>query len=93
MRVNLYLMEVLVSAAALEEFTKIPRPIQTRVIQLVARLGHWPNVSGAKPLSGTLAGHYRLRTGDYRVQFRADRNAVIVERIGHRDGFYDDQLS
>ena len=83
-------MEVLVTASALEEFTKVPRPIQTRLIKLVARLDEWPSVSGAKPLSGKLAGHFRLRTGDYRVQFRIEGNAVIVERIGHRDGFYDD---
>jgi mRNA-degrading endonuclease RelE of RelBE toxin-antitoxin system len=83
-------MEPLVTASALEEFTKLPRPIQTRVIQIVERLRHWPNVSGAKPLSGGLAGHFRLRTGDYRVQFRLDRDTVIIERMGHRDGFYDE---
>jgi mRNA-degrading endonuclease RelE of RelBE toxin-antitoxin system len=83
-------MEVLVTASALEEFTKLPRPIQTRVIHLVDRLQNWPNVSGAKPLSGALAGHFRLRTGDYRVQFRLEQKKVIVERIGHRDGFYDE---
>jgi mRNA-degrading endonuclease RelE of RelBE toxin-antitoxin system len=83
-------MEVLVAASALEEFRVLPRPIQTRVIQLVERLGKWPAVSGAKPLSGRFAGHFRLRTGDYRVQFRVEGDAVIVERIGHRDGFYDE---
>lgn len=57
---------------------------------LVERLDRWPQVSGAKPLSGVLAGRYRLRTGDYQVQFRVERAAVIVERMGHRDGFYDD---
>ncbi|MBI5759049.1 MAG: type II toxin-antitoxin system RelE/ParE family toxin [Planctomycetales bacterium] len=45
-------------------------------------------MSGAKPLSGHLAGHFRIRTGDYRVQFRVEGPTVIVERIGHRDGFY-----
>jgi mRNA-degrading endonuclease RelE of RelBE toxin-antitoxin system len=47
-------------------------------------------VSGAKPLSGPLAGHYRLRTGDYHLQFRAEGENVIVEKIGHRDRFYED---
>jgi mRNA-degrading endonuclease RelE of RelBE toxin-antitoxin system len=90
MRVNLGRMEVVVTSTALEEFTQVPRPIQARVLQLVGRLEHWPNVSGAKPLSGKLAGHFRLRTGDYRVQFRLEQTRLIVERIGHRDGFYDD---
>lgn len=90
MRVNLNSMDVLVTGAALEEFTQVPRPIQSRILQLVGRLDRWPNVSGAKPLSGKLAGHFRLRTGDYRVQFRLEGTTLIVERIGHRDGFYDD---
>ena len=37
-----------------------------------------------------LAGEYRVRTGDYRVQFRIEGDQVIVVNVGHRDGFYDD---
>jgi mRNA-degrading endonuclease RelE of RelBE toxin-antitoxin system len=47
-------------------------------------------VSGVKALSGNLAGHYRLRTGDYRVQFRLEGENVMVEKIGHRSTFYRD---
>jgi mRNA-degrading endonuclease RelE of RelBE toxin-antitoxin system len=47
-------------------------------------------VSGAKPLSGNLAGKFRLRTGDYRLQFRLERGTIVVEQVGHRDGFYDE---
>jgi len=47
-------------------------------------------VSGAKRLRGELAGCYRIRTGDYRVQFRLREGKVVVERVGHRDGFYED---
>jgi mRNA-degrading endonuclease RelE of RelBE toxin-antitoxin system len=83
-------MEVFVTAAALEEYAGLPRPIQTRVLQLVGRLRQWPNISGAKPLRGNLAGQFRLRTGDYRLQFRLEGGNIIVERIGHRDGFYDE---
>jgi mRNA-degrading endonuclease RelE of RelBE toxin-antitoxin system len=54
------------------------------------RLQHWPEVSGAKPLSGRLAGRFRLRTGDYRLQFRAQGNNIVIERIGHRAGFYEE---
>jgi mRNA-degrading endonuclease RelE of RelBE toxin-antitoxin system len=54
------------------------------------RLADWPQVSGARPLTGNLAGHYRLRTGDYRLQFRIEAGQVWVEQVGHRDGFYDD---
>jgi mRNA-degrading endonuclease RelE of RelBE toxin-antitoxin system len=57
--------------------------------KLLERLEKWPNVSGAKPLRGNLAGRYRLRSGDFRMQFRVVNNVVIVEQIGHRDGFYE----
>jgi mRNA-degrading endonuclease RelE of RelBE toxin-antitoxin system len=79
---------------AREQFAGRPKGIRPRIAKLIDRLRHWPNVSGAKQLSGKLAGHYRVRTGDYRVQFvprRADGDwLVVVEKIGHRDGFYDD---
>lgn len=62
--------------------------IQVRVEKIFARLAAWPEVSGVKPLAGELAGHYRIRTGDYRVQFFVTGDVVTVEKIGHRDGFY-----
>ena len=42
-------------------------------------------------LRGALAGHYRIRTGDYRVQFFVDAGGnPTIEKVGHRDGFYDE---
>jgi mRNA-degrading endonuclease RelE of RelBE toxin-antitoxin system len=69
----------------------LPKPIKARIMELLVRLSDWPKVSGAKPLSGDLIGHYRIRTGDYRLQFRIEQGQVWVERIGHRDGFYDER--
>jgi mRNA-degrading endonuclease RelE of RelBE toxin-antitoxin system len=63
---------------------------QTRMTRRLERLAKWPAVSGAKLLRGELAGYYRLRTGDYRLQFHVDGETVFVEKIGHRDGFYED---
>jgi mRNA-degrading endonuclease RelE of RelBE toxin-antitoxin system len=82
------LAKVLVTPEAAEEHESLPEVIQARVLGVFERLRRWPDVSGAKPLTGPLAGHYRIRTGDYRVQFRVERHTVIVEKIGHRDGFY-----
>ncbi len=81
-------VEISLSAAA--EIKELPMVIRGRVWDVVARLEQWPAVSGAKPLAGRLAGHYRIRTGDYRVQFRVAKAVVIVEKVGHRDGFYED---
>lgn len=79
----------LLQAAALQ-LGDLPKPIKARMVELLVRLADWPDVSGAKPLSGSLAGHFRLRTGDYRLQFRIEAGVVVVEQVGHRDGFYED---
>ena len=75
---------------ARRQYARLPRTIKTRVFHMMGRLKQWPAVSGAKPLHGNLAGHFRLRTGDYRVQFHVVGELVIVEKIGHRDGFYEE---
>ncbi len=33
-------------------------------------------------------GKSRIRTGDYRLQFHVEGEEVVIERVGHRDGFY-----
>ena len=82
-------MPVELTPAAATQLSGLPRVIRARVAGVLERLERWPAVSGAKPLTGNLAGKYRIRTGDYRVQFHVAGDAV-VERIGHRDGFYDE---
>lgn len=106
---------VLITPDAQKQAEELPGIIQLRVIDLVRRLENWPAVSGAKPLRGGLAGSYRLRTGDYRLQFHVEQSRksvrvekpgkgkkktveeqvvieyrVIVEKVGHRDGFYEE---
>ena len=94
--------KVTLTREAAEGLEGLPLVIHSRVVSLLERLANWPAVSGAKPLTGPLAGRYRLRTGDYRLQFRVERRgdpnahrpalgtpAVIVEKIGHRDRFYE----
>jgi mRNA-degrading endonuclease RelE of RelBE toxin-antitoxin system len=81
--------KVKLTAEAAEGLEDLPLVIHARVLALLERLEHWPAVSGAKPLTGNLAGRYRLRTGDYRLQFRVQSLTVIVEKIRHRDRFYE----
>ena len=82
------MVTVLLTHGAAEELERLSNPIHSRVLKLLVKLEQWPRVSGAKPLRGDLVGHYRLRTGDYRIQFHVVGNIVTVEKIGHRDGFY-----
>lgn len=81
---------VVLTPDAAEQLERLPRTIHARVLALLERLQNWPEVSGAKPLRGDLAGWYRLRTGDYRVRFRVQGERVTVARIGHRREFYED---
>jgi mRNA interferase RelE/StbE len=81
---------VRLTAEADEQAVRLPKRIHARVVRIVARLRNWPAVSGAKPLSGDLAGWYRIRTGAYRIRFRIQGDEIIVDKIGHRKDFYED---
>ena len=83
-------MKVLLSRAAQQELAELPVVVRARVYGLLERLSRWPEISGAKPLRGVFAGQYRLRTGDYRLRFRVAGDRIIVEQVGHRDGFYEE---
>jgi mRNA-degrading endonuclease RelE of RelBE toxin-antitoxin system len=79
-----------ITPQAQAQVDRLNEPMYGRVLAVVERLHSWPAVSGAKPLRGRLAGHYRIRAGDYRVQFHVQGNVVVIEKVGHRDGFYED---
>ena len=81
---------VLVTPSAQEQTNALPLVVQARVERVFQRLERWPDVSGARPLSRNRAGRYRVRTGDYRVPFFFSGNVVTVEKVGHRDGFYEE---
>ena len=71
---------------------RLPAEIVARMERLLKRLEHWPEVSGAKALSGPLAGHWRLRRGDYRLQFRVEQETVIAE-LARRAGVRVETIS
>jgi mRNA interferase RelE/StbE len=63
--------------------------MQERVLEVVERLGHWPEVSGIKGLTGNWRGHSRIRTGDYRVVFKVFQDRLVVVRVAHRKEVYE----
>jgi mRNA-degrading endonuclease RelE of RelBE toxin-antitoxin system len=71
------------------DFGRLPVVIRIRVEAVFGRLAAWPRVSGARPLSGALAGHFRIRTGDWRIMFRPQGADVVVVRIQHRSEVYE----
>jgi len=78
------------SNAAAHEYGALPRSIKIRMDAVLQPLVHWPDVSGAKPLRHGLAGRFRIRTGDYRIQFFDRGTTMIIEKTGHRAGLYED---
>jgi mRNA-degrading endonuclease RelE of RelBE toxin-antitoxin system len=81
---------VRLSIDAQADFDDLPLVIQGRVRRIFVRLQNWPNVAGAKPLRGKLSGHFRIRTGDWRVLVRPISPDVLVVRIKHRSEVYGD---
>ncbi len=71
---------VVLTPDAVRDIAGLPSPIVARMERLVERLQHWPQVSGVRRLTGTLAGKYRVRTGDYRLQFRVEQARKIITR-------------
>ena len=82
--------DVEITPDALESYDRLPRTIQERVQKILIRLSNWPDVSGARALSGELAGWHRIRTGDYRIRFFVKDEIVTVDKIGHRKDVYED---
>jgi mRNA-degrading endonuclease RelE of RelBE toxin-antitoxin system len=81
---------VLLAKDAQEDYDGLPATIQVRVNAVIERLRQWPNVSGAKPLRGVWAGHFRIRTGDWRVIVRPVSPVLVVVRIKHRSEVYEE---
>lgn len=72
------------------DLTRLPSNLMGRIRKALVRLERWPNVSGAKPLSGNWAGHRSLRIGAWRIIFQVRGSDVIVVRIAPREEVYDD---
>jgi mRNA-degrading endonuclease RelE of RelBE toxin-antitoxin system len=80
-----------ITPPAQREFERLPLVIQARVLAIFERLNEWPDVSGAKPLRGNLAGNFRMRTGSYRILFRINAQGdPLVWHIGNRKDVYEE---
>jgi mRNA-degrading endonuclease RelE of RelBE toxin-antitoxin system len=80
-----------ITSDAQKQLDALPVTIRNRVAKIIVRLNEWPVVAGAKPLRGNLSGRYRIRTGDYRVQFYVTlAGDPVIEKVGNRDRFYDE---
>ena len=82
--------QVRITPAALRDIEKrVPRKLRPAIERAIDKLREDPFPQGAKPLHG-VPGLYRIRVGDYRIVYSADRKAqsVTVEKVGHRKEVY-----
>lgn len=77
-------------AEAIADYQRLPLVIRLRVAAILEKLKQWPQVSGAKPLRGNLKGHFRLRTGDWRIVLKPVGQILWVVRIDNRRDVYGD---
>jgi mRNA-degrading endonuclease RelE of RelBE toxin-antitoxin system len=83
-------MEVRLTPDALADYKRLPFVIRSRVAEIFQRLRNWPDVSGAKPMRREWKGHFRIRTGDWRVVVKPVGGVLWVVRIDNRRDVYGD---
>lgn len=73
---------------ALKDLEKIDNIIARRIVEKVTWLGK--NLAEIVPekLHRDLAGLYKLRVGDYRVEYSIREDIVAIEAVGHRRDIY-----
>ena len=76
------------SKQAENQFNKLPKEIQERVINVLDRIKVRPYYF-VKRLVGS--PHYRLRVGDYRaiLDIKQNKLLILVLELGHRKNIYD----
>lgn len=82
-------MDVRYTDEARQQVDDLECTIEARVLKVAKRLELWPEVSGIEHLHHLWAGHYRIRTGDYRVIFAIEGDVVWIVRIMHRSEDYE----
>lgn len=76
--------------AAAEELQRLDAVVQRRVIRRLNWLKSNFGSITPEPLTGGLAGFFKLRAGDYRViyEIMRDECVIMVHMVGHRRDVY-----
>jgi mRNA interferase RelE/StbE len=77
-------------AESVEDLEKLDSQIQSRIIKKILWLTANFTEIAPLPLSGNLAGTYKLRVGDYRIlyEFSDEDETITILKIGHRSEIY-----
>ncbi len=81
--------QILWKKSAVKELQKLPPDIARSIFSIISGLSDEPRPHNCKKLI-SLANHYRMRVGDYRVVYRIEDEILVIEiiRIGHRKDVY-----
>jgi len=87
------MIHIIYSDKAIKDLSSLERQISKRVVRKIEEYGKATNpLSFAKALTGSLAGMYRYRVGDYRVLFEVDASGAVIIlmilNIKHRKDVY-----
>jgi mRNA interferase RelE/StbE len=75
---------------AVRSLQRLDKSVGVRVVQRMNWLGENLDSITPIPLTGDLAGLYKLREGDYRIVYEVlhKEQTIIVHLIGHRRDIY-----
>jgi mRNA interferase RelE/StbE len=71
-----------------EDIKNLPQNIKTRIRNAIEKRLMIDPVKAGRPLRQSLAGHRKMRVGDFRVIYRLKFDTIIVLKIGHRKDVY-----
>jgi mRNA interferase RelE/StbE len=84
--------KVEIDPSAARELSKIDRTWQQRILSFIEEIPELPHPrSRGRALTGTLAGYWRYRVGDYRIlcDIQDDVLTVRAVKVAHRRNVYD----
>lgn len=80
---------LMIKPAAEKDIDRLPRSLQRRILNRLARIEADPRESGSIKLAGT-AATYRVRVGDWRIVYEIDdvQHVIFVTIVAHRREVY-----
>ena len=73
---------------ALDDLQKIDKPILKRILNKISWFSqHFNNIT-PEPLSGDLAGMFKVRVGDWRIVYTIKNEVIVIQAVGHRREIY-----
>jgi mRNA interferase RelE/StbE len=81
---------IIIKPSANKSLLKLPKNIQTRILNALQHLADNPRPPGSIKLQSSF-DLYRIRVGDYRVIYSIDDQQIqiLIATVGHRKDIYD----